>query len=265
MRKGVLPHVIAGRLRAVSDGLGFWRAHGARLRAARISLDWADAILVRGERDGKRRASRLYRYACNLLAPALLGLNEQAPTSETGDADTAHRALRLSYAPCRAAWLSLMQLLATGALVVALAAAIACGASPRLRRHWFPADLAAGRPWRVSSSWNGYPTQGIGPSSAAPIFFHTQETDRPWLEIELGGEHLIRSVTLVNRTDCCQMRAVPIDVLVPDGNSWRLIAERRSPFKSWSRDVAPVRARLVRVQLPGFGILHLNKVSIYGE
>jgi hypothetical protein len=60
---------------------------------------------------------------------------------------------------------------------------------------------------------------------------------------------------------------MPLNVEIFDTelNRWRLIAQRRSPFSVWEHDVDPVRARLVRVRLAGFGFLHLKRVSIYGQ
>jgi len=265
MTLGRFSHPLAVRLQALVEGFRFWRAYGSRLRAARILLAWADGLLVRGRRDAEHRASRLSRRASVLISPALTALHVPSEAVADYDPGVARRLLRRAEAPYRASMWSLAQLLAMAVLALFLVAGVACATSPRLRHHWFPRDLAAGRPWHASSAWGSYPIQGNGPSSAEPIFFHTQETDRPWLEIDLGAEHVIRSVTLVNRTDCCEMRAVPVDVQILKGDTWRSIAERRVPFKVWSRNVAHVRARFVRVELPGAGMLHLNRVSVFGE
>ena len=137
--------------------------------------------------------------------------------------------------------------------------------SPALRSRVFPRDLAHGRPWTASSADPGYDLRGEGPSSHGPLFFHTNHSDHPWLEIDLGDEHLIRSVLIEEPSRLLLRTGMPLNVEVFDGNRWNLIAQRRSPFSVWEHDVTPVRARLVRVRLAGFGFLHLKRVSIYGQ
>jgi hypothetical protein len=137
--------------------------------------------------------------------------------------------------------------------------------SPGFRARLFPRDLAAGRPWDAGTGDLGLPASGVGPASDGPLFFHTREVQNPALEIDLGGEHVTRSVLVENRADCCQERALPLNVEIWTGNAWRLIAQRHAAFKVWKYDVGPVRASKIRFRHPGFNYLHLKRISVYGQ
>jgi len=134
-----------------------------------------------------------------------------------------------------------------------------------MRARFFPRDLAAGRPWLASDADPGYPSSGAGPSTDGPALFHTSGLDRPWVEIDLGREHVITGVRVENRKDCCQERALPLNFEVFDGQDWRLVVQRRTTFSTWTCDFAPVRARRVRLLRPGQGNFHLRRISVYGR
>jgi hypothetical protein len=246
---------------AVADGLRFWRANGARVRRARVLCQCADGLRLRGSRDWERRSDRLYRRAATCLR-GLVAVDVEPPV-DAGLA--AHRALSAAVTPYRVGAIGLAALaamIALGALLLALGAS---AVSPSVRSRLFPRDLARGRPWTVSSAYPGHDSSGLGPSSSKPLFFHTTLSDHPFIEIDLGDKHLIRSVLIRNRADCCAERAMPLNVEVFVGQGWRLVAQRRSPFSVWEHDVQPVRARRVRIRLAGTGYLHLKRISVYGE
>jgi hypothetical protein len=151
------------------------------------------------------------------------------------------------------------------ALLSAVVFLLAIAVSPSLRARCFPTDLAAGRPWTVPNSQDGYPSSGNGPSSAGNTLFHTTSLDSPSVEIQLDGEHVIRKIVVVNRADCCQERALPLNVEILGSAGWKLIAQRRAAFSTWEYDVEPVRASVIRVRRPGSGYFHLKRISVYGQ
>jgi hypothetical protein len=64
-----------------------------------------------------------------------------------------------------------------------------------------------------------------GPASDGSTFIHTTFSDHPWIEIDLGAEHTLRSILVENRADCCQDRALPLNFEVFDGAAWRLVTQ----------------------------------------
>ena len=84
-----------------------------------------------------------------------------------------------------------------------------------------PKNIAAGAAWRASSGQSPYSeSAGTVPASASrDFFFHTNEEDSPWVEIELPGGRggRLSGVKVVNRPNCCQARAVPLVLEVVDG------------------------------------------------
>jgi len=263
MLSSPLRQAIRAPLLAVAGAVRLWRAHGARVRRARVLCQCADGLRLRRPPSWERRSERLYRRAAGGLRALVPGAADAGATADP--AVVAHRALAAAQGPYRFGAVGLGTVaaaLAAGALLVVL---LGSAVSPALRGRFFPRDLARGRPWTASSAEAGSSTHGVGPSSRGPLFFHTLHSDHPWLEIDLGDEHLIRSVLIKNRADGFGERAIPLNVEVFDGARWNLIAQRRSPFSVWEHDVTPVRARLVRVRLAGSGFLHLKRVSIYGQ
>jgi F5/8 type C domain len=130
---------------------------------------------------------------------------------------------------------------------------------------WRP-DLAAGRPWRASSTLGGSgctsPAQECEQSLG--LFFHTTEELNPWLEIDLGVTRSISKVELENRSDCCAERAQPIAVEVStDHDHWLTVARREEEFSTWKAQFAPVNARWVRMRVLKQTFFHLKRVRIY--
>ena len=143
---------------------------------------------------------------------------------------SAERAVRQARAPYRGLAAALVMISVALLVGVVGSVSLACAVSPALRVRLFPRDLARRRPWVASSADPGYASSGNGPSSSGPLFFHTTSSDHPWLEIDLGAEHLIRSVLVKNRADCCQKRALPLNVEILDGQSWKLIGSAAFPL-----------------------------------
>ena len=151
-------------------------------------------------------------------------------------------------------------------LVATVSASILIAAVPPLRHLFFPPDLAAGKPWRASSTHPEFsPTGTVVDDRSKSAMFHTAEEASPALVIDLGGTMTIRKVRVKNRLDCCPERAVPLAVEVSgDGaERWRLVAYRRLDFTTWTATFPATAARKVRLRVDRQSMLHLQTVSIY--
>jgi len=221
----------------------------------------ADGLRRRRPRGFEQRAGLLYRGSLRALGPVTGEVQEAGEDVSL----VARRALRGARAPYRAFVAALVRLAVGLTLATLVVLAAIAALSPKARARLHPRDLAAGRPWTASSADMGLPENGVGPSSNGHLFFHTTVMRNPWVEIDLGGEHILRSVRVENRTDCCQDRALPLNVEVLDGNAWRLVAQRRTAFATWTYDIGPVRARKVRFLHPGTGYFHLRRIAIWGQ
>jgi hypothetical protein len=260
MSPSLLRTALRSPLPAIADGLRFRARFGARVARARLLCDCADGLRLRRPRNWQARSQRLYRRSTQVLGD-LAG-----PAAADADAAvTAHTALRAATAPSRRGLAGLTRALAGVMVVAVLGTGLVALVSPTARARLFPRDLAAGRPWTASSADLGLPASGAGPSSEENLFFHTREEQQPFVELDLGGEYVVRAVRVENRVDCCQERALPLNVEIWDGSGWQLVAQRRTAFKVWRYDVGPVRTSKVRFLRPGYGYFHLRRVSVYGQ
>lgn len=126
------------------------------------------------------------------------------------------------------------------------------------------ADLAAGKPWRASSS---YETACVSPQRRCDpnktYFFHTLEESNPWLEIDLTRTQDISKVHVFNRQDCCAERAAPLVVEVStDQQKWHEVARKRDSFDDWRGSFPTVKARWVRFRVAKRSHLHLLDVRV---
>lgn len=128
-------------------------------------------------------------------------------------------------------------------------------------------DLAAGRPWKTSSTYAVCtPKERNCAGAPSPIFFHTQEEEKPWLEIDLGSKLEFSRVEVQNRSDCCEERAVPLVIEVStDGKKWREVARRTELFSLWNASFTQVKARYVRTRVMARTFFHLERVSVYAR
>ncbi len=262
----LIRQAILSPLPTVLGGLRFWRKNRLRLRRAQVLCQCADGLRVRRVRAWTLRSDRVYRRAANGLRELVaLELVPVEGDAETDCADAAHRALTRAQEPLRALTAGLAVLASALAVVTAVVLLLGSAISPDLRGRLFPRDLAAGRPWIASSTILDFPRTGLGPASDKEHFFHTAASPDPYVEIDLGDEHVIRGLLVENRDGCCKERALPLDVKVLRGDTWQLVAERRSPFSTWKYDIAPVRAQKIRFQRPGTDYFHLKRISVYGQ
>lgn len=151
-------------------------------------------------------------------------------------------------------------------LVTAVLAAVVGGGLVAKRWAEASGDLARDKPWRASSTYSGAaactsPKQECDESS--DFFFHTNDEDRPWLEIDLGSPQAFSAVRIENRKDCCTERAAPLAIEVSsDEHQWRTVARREATFDSWLAKFPTETARYVRVHLEKRESLHLQRVRV---
>lgn len=132
-------------------------------------------------------------------------------------------------------------------------------------RLFAPADLASGKRWRASSMLEECHPERIDCGGVrTSIFFHTREEDQPWVEIDLGAPTTFSSVTVRNRSDGWQDRAVPLVLEVGDDRqAWRQLAQRQEVFREWSPSFEQVTARYVRLRAAKKTFLHLEAVKVH--
>jgi hypothetical protein len=164
----------------------------------------------------------------------------------------------------RVRWVVLERWLRTGVAAALLLGAI-IGVAVLVRNATRPPDLAQGKPWRLSSSAGECrPAQNSCLGGPTNIFFHTLHEDEPWFELDLGAPRAFSAVELVNRSDCCPDRAIPLVVeLSPDAQSWQEVARQKEAFETWRAEFPVQTARYVRVRALRHTALHLVRVSVY--
>ena len=97
------------------------------------------------------------------------------------------------------------------------------------------------------------------------LAFHSTRRRDPYVTIDLGKVHRVSRIEIFNRPDCCQERAVPLDVqLSVDGKNFSTIRrEKHSFFELTVRTKQPTPARYVRLQHVGTEYFHLSEVEVY--
>ena len=193
-------------------------------------------------------------------------LSEADATLTLGIARSAHRrALDTLEADVRTVktW-SQQRTVAIGAACFVTVALLVVGFSvvQRLRR---PTDLAAGKPFTLSSSWTTcHPEEGECGGFPMKIAFHTNEQNNPWYMVDLGEKKEFSTVSIRNRTDVALMRAIPLIVEVSDdAQNFKQVAERTESFVEWEAKFTPQTARYVRVRVPRVTTLHLEAVRVH--
>lgn len=152
--------------------------------------------------------------------------------------------------------LSAAFLLLAGLIALGVLAATYLGQKP---------NLAAGKPWRASSTWAvckpEIRTCGVLRSG---IFFHTLEDPQPWVEFDLSAPTAFSEVYVKNRTDSVPDRAIPLVIEVSDdAKTWRPVARRDDTFRTWTASFPSVTARYVRLRVDRRSYLHLEAVEIH--
>lgn len=130
-----------------------------------------------------------------------------------------------------------------------------------------PRVISRGKPWTTSSSAAVCDPQHAQCAGAhTKILFHTNLENDPWFELDLGKPYTVSGLSVRNRSDCCEERAVPLVAETSlDHATYRALAHRYTPFERWDPRFDAVRARYVRLRVTRQSILHLDKVFVYGS
>jgi F5/8 type C domain len=125
-------------------------------------------------------------------------------------------------------------------------------------------DYALGKPWRASSSmFRCKPEANSCGGANTTIFFHTNDQEKPWVEIDLGEPVTFSEVVVHNRSDCCQERASPLMLEAgPDPEHLVQIARREEPFDVWHARFKSQTSRYLRLTVPRRSILHLERIEV---
>jgi len=123
-------------------------------------------------------------------------------------------------------------------------------------------NLAAGKPFRLSSSFSGW-AACVANNGCNGLMFHTETEPNPWVELDLGAPKKVSRVEVINRGDCCADRATPLVVEVStDRATWTPVARRNEPFGSWGASFPARVARYVRLTVPRRTVLHLQAIAV---
>lgn len=181
--------------------------------------------------------------------------------------DFVHALLRDKTAPQQRIGEVLLERWARTLSVVLVLAAAAIGVTLAVQKVNRAPDLAAGKPWRASSSLDTCrPAEHMCAGARTDIFFHTVEEKDPWLEIDLGFPQKISVVEITNRSDCCPERAVPLAIEISnDRNSWREVIRHKETFSVWRAEFPTRTARYVRMRALKRTLLHFEAVKIYAH
>jgi len=189
---------------------------------------------------------------------------EQLPIDASLAHEFVHRLLARKLQPAtRTGRLLLQRAVRTLGLLALLLIAV-WGGSAAVHRATQKPDLAAGKPWRASSSLDTCkPAEHMCTSTRTDIFFHTVEEVEPWVEFDLGRPTTFSVVEVTNRSDCCTDRAVPLAIEVSsDQKTWREVSRRSDTFNEWRAKFKPQTARYVRLRSLRRTLLHLEKVAV---
>jgi len=150
---------------------------------------------------------------------------------------------------------------------------------------WDPAKAAAGRgrarqprgdaAARATATWQDAAGAVDGVKNGRHAF-HTAQEPSPWWQVDLGKAAEIARIVVYNRLDYAPglHNADNLNVLASDdGKAWKLVHENRRHFGGVRPpgplevkfDLAPLKARYVRLQIPGDKpiFLHLDEVELY--
>jgi len=125
-------------------------------------------------------------------------------------------------------------------------------------------DIAAGKPWKTSSTHSGCHSPAQECADTPDYFFHTQQESNPWVEIDLGSPQRFSAIRIENRKDCCSERASPLVFEAStDDQQWKPLARHEGTFATWRTAVPPTVARWVRVRIDSSqAMLHLARVRV---
>jgi len=134
-----------------------------------------------------------------------------------------------------------------------------------LWRALAPQNLAFERPVVAVDTMPDHDPKLLVDGDKLTLGFHSTHRRNPYVTIDLGQVHRVSRIEIFNRPDCCQERAVPLDVeLSIDGKNFSTIRrEKHSFFELTVRTKQPTPARYVRLQHVGTEYFHLSEVEVY--
>lgn len=201
-----------------------------------------------------------------IMSSSFVELAEGAAEEQTANEELMRRVARQLVghvqAPVwRLEWVKLKRVARLGILGVLVVAALVVCLAVALRKP----DLAAGKPWHTSSvGIVCHPEKSDCGGTATAILFHTKLEQEPWFEYDLGAPTTFSSLTVENRHDFGQDRAVPLVAEVSDDDQiFRQIAQRDEVFDTWRPSFPPTRARYLRLRVTRESILHLEAVRVH--
>ena len=126
-------------------------------------------------------------------------------------------------------------------------------------------DMAKGKPWRVSSIGSEcHPEKSECAGGKTDILFHTLQEQNPWFEYDFGAPIAFSSLTIRNRTDYGEERALPLVVEVSnDGQSFTQVTRREATFSTWKPSFTTQHARYLRLRVARESILHLEAIKVH--
>lgn len=101
--------------------------------------------------------------------------------------------------------------------------------------------------------------------------FHTENEERPWWQIDLGKSTMLERMLIYNRCDLADRASRLIILVSDDAENFRQVYQHNGTIFFGHTDKKPlvvtlggIKARYVRLQLPGKSYFHLDEVEIYG-
>jgi len=143
-----------------------------------------------------------------------------------------------------------------------------------------PANLALGASvWQSSLAYGGDPARGVDGNNdqtyGGGSCTHTDIEANPWWGVDLGETHVITSVVITNRVDCCGDRlggvtAVASDQLLAAGDDFTTLTDydvcaSGGADSTVTLDCAEAEGRYVYLYLPSTEYLTLCEVEIHGH
>ncbi|HMF42489.1 MAG TPA: discoidin domain-containing protein [Polyangia bacterium] len=123
-------------------------------------------------------------------------------------------------------------------------------------------DLAAGRPFRLSSRWSGFDAC-VARNGCNGLAYYTETEDNPWVEIDLGAPRRVRRIDVLNRDNGAADQATPLVAeLSTDRAAWTEVARSDRNFGSWKASFPARTARFVRLRVPRRSVLHLQSIAV---
>lgn len=200
------------------------------------------------------------------MRSTFIELSDGAPEVQRANADLLRRwsTRRISSTQrvlWRLEWVKLKRILRVALFAVFVLVPVLFAVSALLAKP----DLAKGKPWRVSSiGIECHPEKSDCGGTATDILFHTKNEQNPWFEYDFGAPLAFSSLTIRNRSDCCQERALPLIVEVSnDDKNFHEVIRRDEAFSTWQPKFAVQHARYLRLRVPRESMLHLEAIKVH--